>query len=186
MKTTLPRRIGALSAVLAFAATALSATPAAAGAPTTTVFKLDGTYLAIGSTLPIISRNGDALTVDMSSLGRPAAHGSVIDSDSITVTFPDDATYDGTLVEPGTIRWSNQTLWHKTKPTPKVTGLTAGRAVTTLSRTGFTRGTVTTVVIKSCYHVGVVVTQVPSAGTPAVPGSPVDLTIGTPPPNRCH
>ena len=33
------------------------------------------------------------LTIDMSAFNRPAASGSVIDSSTIAVTFPDDATY---------------------------------------------------------------------------------------------
>jgi hypothetical protein len=44
------------------------------------------------------------LTIDMSAWGRPAAHGSVVDGSTIRVTFPDDATYTGTLLEPNVIR----------------------------------------------------------------------------------
>jgi hypothetical protein len=53
------------------------------------------------------------LTIDMSAFNRPAASGSVIDSSTIAVTFPDDATYIGKLQPPNTIRWSNNSAWTK-------------------------------------------------------------------------
>ena len=49
----------------------------------------------------------------MSAHGRPPANGSIIDSQTIRVTFPDDATFTATLVAPRTIRWSNATAWTK-------------------------------------------------------------------------
>jgi hypothetical protein len=79
-----------------------------------TVFELAGSWAAAGSPGPKITRSGNALTVDMSAYRRPAAHGSVIDPQDITVTFPDDATYSGKLVPPGTITWSNRSSWTKT------------------------------------------------------------------------
>jgi hypothetical protein len=78
-----------------------------------TVFDLNGSWAAGGVAEPNISRSGNALTVDMSAFGRPPAHGSVIDAQTITVTFSDDATFTGQLVPPGTIAWSNQTSWTK-------------------------------------------------------------------------
>ena len=53
------------------------------------------------------------VTVDMSAWGRPTAHGSFVDASTIRVTFPDDATYTGTLVAPDLIRWSNNSTWRR-------------------------------------------------------------------------
>ena len=78
-----------------------------------TVFELAGSWASGGKPGPKISRSGNALTVDMSAYGRPLAHGSVIDTQDITVAFSDDATFTGRLVPPGTIAWSNQTSWTK-------------------------------------------------------------------------
>jgi hypothetical protein len=79
----------------------------------TTVFELAGSWAAGGNPGPKISRSGNALTVDMSAYRRPMAHGSVIDAQDVTVTFPDDATYSGKLVLPSSIAWSNQSSWTK-------------------------------------------------------------------------
>lgn len=49
----------------------------------------------------------------MSAYNRPAAHGSVSNFATISVTFPDDKTYTGTLEAPRTIRWSNGSAWTK-------------------------------------------------------------------------
>jgi len=78
----------------------------------TTVFELAGSW-GPGSKITKISRSGNALIVDMSPYGRPLAHGSVIDAQTITVTFPDDSTITGRLLPPGTIEWSNRTSWTK-------------------------------------------------------------------------
>jgi hypothetical protein len=79
----------------------------------TTVFELAGPWVAGGRPGPKISRSGSALTVDMSAYGRPPAHGSVIDAQTVTVTFSDDAIFTGRLLPPGTIAWSNRTSWTK-------------------------------------------------------------------------
>jgi hypothetical protein len=83
------------------------------GGNVTTVFELAGSWAAGGRPGPKISHSGNALTVDMSAYGRPPAHGSIIDAQTITATFSDDATFTGRLVPPGTIAWSNQTSWTK-------------------------------------------------------------------------
>jgi hypothetical protein len=82
-------------------------------APDPTIFNLNGSWTAGSGPRPVISMNGVAITVDMSAFHRPAAHGSVIDTSVITVTFPDDATYTGQLVAPNVIRWSNGSAWTK-------------------------------------------------------------------------
>jgi hypothetical protein len=83
------------------------------GGVTVTIFDLSGSWAAGGRPGPKISRSDNTLTIDMSAYRRPPATGSVIDEHTITVTFPDDATYTGTLVPPGTITWSNHTSWTK-------------------------------------------------------------------------
>lgn len=122
--TNLRRFIGTtgIVAVLAAGSAAAVAVPAgavpataepAATAATLTVFTLDGIYTDGGSARPRISDNDDLLTVDMSSQGRPTAKGAVVNSDTISVTFPDDATYEAKLTAPGTIRWANGSTWTK-------------------------------------------------------------------------
>ncbi len=78
-----------------------------------TSFDVTGAWTAGGKVGPKISRSGNSLTVDMSAYHRPQAHGSVIDANTITMSFPDDATYTGHLQPPGTIAWSNGSSWTK-------------------------------------------------------------------------
>jgi hypothetical protein len=184
MRTTTLKRIGAVSAVLAF--TGAAPAVAAAPDPVTTVFDLNGTYSGPESTLPKITRIGDKLTVDMSALGRPTASGTVVDGETISVTFPDDANYVGTLALPGTIKWSNRSTWYKTRPVPNVTRASVASAIVKLSYSGFARGAITPAVNNSCLHTAVVVEQNPRAGAPAIPGSRVDLTVQKPPGKRCR
>ena len=61
----------------------------------------------------VISEKNTSLTIDMSDYDRPAAHGSIVNGSTITVTFPDDKTYTGNLQPPNTIRWSNGSAWTK-------------------------------------------------------------------------
>ncbi len=60
-----------------------------------------------------ISVASTSLQVDMSAYNRPAAHGTIVDATTITVTFPDDATYTGTLQPPNRINWLNGSAWVK-------------------------------------------------------------------------
>src|SRR5262249_11424904 len=78
-----------------------------------TVFDLNGRYTDGVSARPRITDVSDRLTIDMSYAHRPTATGIVINASTILVTFPDDATYTGTLLAPGTIVWSNRSLWFK-------------------------------------------------------------------------
>lgn len=84
-----------------------------ATAPTASTFDLNGTWTAGGGPGPVITEVGRTLTVDMSRFNRPTAHGTVIDDTDISVTFPDDKTYTGQLRTPGTILWSNNSVWTK-------------------------------------------------------------------------
>ncbi|MFN8475243.1 MAG: choice-of-anchor D domain-containing protein [Anaerolineae bacterium] len=78
-----------------------------------TVIDLNGVWTAGGAPGPVISTAYTSITVDMSAYNRPTAHGSILDSSTIQVTFPDDATYTGKLTLPNMIRWSNGSAWTK-------------------------------------------------------------------------
>jgi hypothetical protein len=78
-----------------------------------TIFDLNGNWTDGSPWIAIINEGPASLTVDMSDFDRPTAHGSIVNSSSITVTFPDDRTYTGTLQAPNTIRWSNGSTWTK-------------------------------------------------------------------------
>jgi hypothetical protein len=60
-----------------------------------------------------LSVAGNALHIDMSLLGRPAASGFILNATTIQVTFPDDRTYTGTIQSATSILWSNNTTWTK-------------------------------------------------------------------------
>ena len=78
-----------------------------------TVLDLNGRWTDGSSRSAIISVSFTFLSINMSAFGRPAASGSIVDSSSIEVTFPDDRTYTGTLQAPNVIRWSNGSAWTK-------------------------------------------------------------------------
>lgn len=78
-----------------------------------TVFDLNGSWSDGSPWIAVISEGPVTLTVDMSDFDRPTAHGKIVDSSNITVTFPDDRTYAGNLIGPRTIRWSNGSTWTK-------------------------------------------------------------------------
>jgi hypothetical protein len=194
MKINIRRTVGALGAgmLLAGAGMLASVTPASAhpastsahaaiAATTPTLFDLNGTYTDGGSASPVISDVNDILTVDMSSQHRPTASGVVISSDTIIVTFPDDATYAAKLVPPGTIRWSNGSTWRKLTfvTVPDVTGLSQAVATSDLQSSGFVvaTGTVLTCETKQ----GNVASQTPLGGTSAVQGSTVNIKIAKKP-----
>jgi hypothetical protein len=60
-----------------------------------------------------ISSQFTSISVDMSAFNRPVANGSIVSGSTIKVTFPDDATYTGTLHAPNRISWSNGSVWTK-------------------------------------------------------------------------
>lgn len=78
-----------------------------------TVIDLNGRWTAGSSQSAVITASYTFLSVDMSAFNRPAASGTIEDSTTISVTFPDDATFTGTLQPPNTIRWSNGSRWTK-------------------------------------------------------------------------
>uniref|UniRef100_A0AAU2UXG6 PASTA domain-containing protein n=1 Tax=Streptomyces sp. NBC_00003 TaxID=2903608 RepID=A0AAU2UXG6_9ACTN len=171
----------------ASAHTASVPTRAAVAAATPLVFDVNGTFTDGGSARPVMSDVNDLLTVDMSSQHRPTATGVVINSDTILVTFPDDATYTAKLQAPNTIRWSNGSTWQKlTLVVPDVSDDTRAVATSILNSAGFAVGRVTTVVDRTCNHNNTVSQQTPHGGTLALAGTAVNLTIGVlPPKGQC-
>ena len=61
----------------------------------------------------VISRSTTNLTIDMSAFDRPSAYGSILNDSTIAVIFPDDESYNGKLVPPDKIEWSNNSTWKK-------------------------------------------------------------------------
>jgi hypothetical protein len=78
-----------------------------------TAFDLNGRWTDGSPWVAVIFAGPESLAVDMSDFERPNANGKIIDTSTITVTFPDDHAYTGTLVAPSTIRWSNGSTWTK-------------------------------------------------------------------------
>jgi len=77
------------------------------------LFDLNGVWASGGVPGPVIAVTGISISIDMSAYGRPTAHGKILGASSITVTFPDAATFTGTLQLPSTIAWSNNSAWTK-------------------------------------------------------------------------
>jgi hypothetical protein len=182
---TLRRGLGVLGGAAMLAGLGLAATAVQTGAQpvaaaaVSTVFSLNGTYTDGGSARPVITNVNDILTVDMSSQGRPAATGVVVSSDTILVTFPDDATYGAKLIAPDTIVWSNGSAWRKVQlvTVPRVVGLNSSDAVAILHASGFL---VTTNRPPSCDADGTVTRQSPAGGQQALRGSRVTITVPGP------
>jgi hypothetical protein len=74
--------------------------------------QLNGVWTDGTTRKAVISTEFSLISVDMSAFNRPTASGSIVDYSSIKVTFPDDATYTGTL-HPNKIVWSNGSVWTK-------------------------------------------------------------------------
>lgn len=81
--------------------------------PISTILDLNGIWSAGGPQTARIFVNINALNVSMHAFHRTTAHGSILTATTITVTFPDDKTYSGTLQPPDMIRWSNGTVWKR-------------------------------------------------------------------------
>ena len=111
--------------------------------PISTGLELTGLWTDGSAQRAVISRKPRSLTIDMSDFDRSAAQGSIVDFATIEVTFPDDATYTGTLESPNRIRWSNGTTWTKVVSTVldlngSWTAGTARRAIISEGRTNLT------------------------------------------------
>jgi hypothetical protein len=83
--------------------------------PIVTPFNLNGRWDAgFGAARAVtIREDSGIIAADMFAFGRPTARGGVTDNSHITVSFPDDQTYTGTLVAPNRIVWSNGSVWTK-------------------------------------------------------------------------
>jgi hypothetical protein len=77
-----------------------------------TLIDLSGRWASGGVPGPVIAATFTVLTIDMSAYSRPTARGSIVDDSTVTVTFPDDATYTGKLQLPN-VKWSNGSVWTK-------------------------------------------------------------------------
>lgn len=175
-----------LAGVSQFATAGQAITQQAPIQAVTPVFDLNGAYTDGGSSRPIISNVNDILTVDMSSQGRPTAHGIVVNGDTILITFRDTGTHGAKLQAPGAIRWSDGTVWTRvSRSVPGVGGLMEAEAKSILRAAGFVIGLVRNVPDRTCTLQGKVVSQDPAAGTSAPPGTPVNLNIGVDPPAGC-
>ena len=166
----------------ASAGSAAAPTSTAVAASTPLLFDINGSYTDGGSARPVISDVNDILTVDMSSQSRPNATGVAINSDTILVTFTDDAAFGAKLVAPDTIQWSNGSTWRKLTfaSVPDVVGLTAAAASTQLHSLGFG---VSSRVSLTCDELpGHVARQTPAAGTSVPVGSTVFIYIARKPP----
>ena len=78
-----------------------------------TVIDLNGQWTAGGVLGPVITVQGNSISINMSALKRPTALGTVLDASHISVNFPDDKAYTAELRRPGTIQWSNNSTWTK-------------------------------------------------------------------------
>ena len=84
------------------------------GAPRFNLVDLNGAWTDGLYTLYIyIYGEGNPIFVEMSLTNRPDGFGFFTDADTFEVVFPDDDSYVGTLTNPTTITWSNNTVWHK-------------------------------------------------------------------------
>jgi hypothetical protein len=78
-----------------------------------TLIDLNGRWAAGDNHSAVISQLVTNLTVDMSAFDRPSAYGSILNDSTIAVIFPDDESYNGKLVPPDKIEWSNNSTWKK-------------------------------------------------------------------------
>ena len=112
--------IAVVLAGLGFALAGVGAASAAPSAPSAAaklaqalVFDVNGPWTDNGSAKPVFTVVNNTVVIDMSYAHRPNAVGTVIDTSSILVTFPDADTYIGTFLTPSYLRWSNGSVWQK-------------------------------------------------------------------------
>ncbi|HEY4028804.1 MAG TPA: metallophosphoesterase [Caulobacteraceae bacterium] len=60
-----------------------------------------------------VTRIFNALVLDMSAFGRPAAYGRIVDANTIAVTFPDGGAFTARMTAADTLAWSNNSSWKK-------------------------------------------------------------------------
>lgn len=89
--------------------------------PVFNVIDLNGAWVDQSGNRPYIylfsdsgSSSGYAISVDLSLMNRPNGVGYVVDGLTISVYFPDDSVFTGTIEQNGRqISWSNNTVWRK-------------------------------------------------------------------------
>ncbi|MFL6118000.1 PASTA domain-containing protein [Actinophytocola sp.] len=184
---TIAKKFGAIGSMLALVVTGLVAAAGSASATTPTVFDLNGFYNSGEPANPVISNVNDVLTIDMSRLGRPAANGVVLTSDTIIVTFPDDGTFTAKLVAPGSVLWSNSTVWTKTSSgtVPNVVRLDEATARSRMTAAGFGLSVSFFFTDRVCTNLDKVASQSPVGGTQAALGTVVTAKIRVEPPSGC-
>lgn len=74
---------------------------------------LNGRWAAGDNHTAVISQSNTNLTIDMSAFDRPSAYGSILNDSTIAIIFPDDESYNGKLIPPDKIEWSNNSTWKK-------------------------------------------------------------------------
>ena len=62
---------------------------------------LNGQWMIGGVLGPVITVEGNSISVDMTALKRQKATGTVVNGSDISVNFPDDKTLSGALQKPG-------------------------------------------------------------------------------------
>ena len=78
-----------------------------------TVIDLNGDWTGGGDRIARIFAGAKSITIDMSDFDRSNATGSIVNTSTIKVTFPDDQAYTGQVTAPNKITWSNGSVWTK-------------------------------------------------------------------------
>jgi hypothetical protein len=73
---------------------------------------LNGSWTDGSTRTAVVSQQFASIVIDMSAFNRPAARGWFDSGLTITVNFPDDATFTGKVSETR-ITWSNGSVWAK-------------------------------------------------------------------------
>jgi hypothetical protein len=76
-----------------------------------TLMDLNGKWTDGSDRTATIFAGANSIKIDMSDFDRSNAAGSIVDSSTIKVKFPDDQTYTAQLEPPNVIRWSNNSVW---------------------------------------------------------------------------
>lgn len=76
---------------------------------------IKGTWFHSNKGIPVSLDRNNRVVVNMSAFRRPTATGRILSPTQIEVTFPDDATFVGTLNGEGQMSWNNGTVWEATQ-----------------------------------------------------------------------
>ena len=106
------RILTVLGAALLLTGVGLVATTGVANAATL-AYDINGSWTVNGPEAPRITSSGGSISIDMSYAGRPTATGTVVNSSTIQVTFPDAGTFTAQVLSSTQLSWSNGTRWAK-------------------------------------------------------------------------